>query len=455
MCQRLLLLLLLGTSVTQAHAVTRSEAVQRARDWVNAGLPYCQCPNFQWDSHGYCGGRASDPAWDPYRSDCSGLVSWAWGLPPPGRVTWTLAPYNNDVSSEIALADLRPGDALNTNEGGNEHVALFVEWAGTNVVHVIEESGWGTVAHDSWWNVTPVGNTLVSWAIWHPIRGHTVTEDCAAHCEGSEVVASDCSRGDCAVYGSNCVQDILGARCVFFACPALGVADACLPDGKTIVHCENGVPTSSGDCSLYAAYCSTQGSGVAHCTSIFCAAPSSKPVVHDTCGLQKDLLHCDATGIFQQELCPAGMTCSDFPSPHCTADAGCPDTGDTWTCRDGRALHCFNGSALKVFDCPASGQVCAVDGGTAQCVGGYAGNPTDAGVAPLDGGSGTAADGGSGSPVDAGAPADGGSAGQPADAGPVVVPGPAEPRGCSASGSDPGWAALGLTAAWTRRRRSR
>jgi len=445
---RLLLLTVLCLPVLPARAVTRSEAVQRARDWINAGIPYCQCPNFQWDSHGYCGGRASNPAWDPYRSDCSGLVSWAWGLPPPGRVTWTLAPYNNDVSYEVALADLLPGDALNTNEGGNEHVALFVEWAGTNVAHVIEESNWGTPAHDSWWNVTPVGNTLVSWATWHPIRGNTVTDDCAAHCEGSELVAADCGRGDCATYGANCVQDILGARCVFFACPALGAADACLPDGKTLIHCENGVPTSSGDCSAYAAYCSTRGSGVAHCTSVFCAPQGTKPVTHDTCGLQKDILHCDDTGVFQQELCPAGTACTVLPVPHCVADTGCPESGEAWRCGDGRAVHCLNGNAVDVFDCTASGQTCAVDGGAAQCVGGYAGNPADAGTSPGDAGSEL--------PVDAGEPpviaADGG-AGAP-DAGHGVVPGPAQP-GCSGAGGGLSLASLAVALALRSRRRGR
>jgi len=69
------LLLAAALAPTEAGALTRGQAMRRAQDWVDAALPYCQCPNFGYDRNGYCGGRRSHPEWDPYRSDCSGLVS--------------------------------------------------------------------------------------------------------------------------------------------------------------------------------------------------------------------------------------------------------------------------------------------------------------------------------------------------------------------------------------------
>ena len=103
------------------------EAVARAKEWVDAMVPYCQAPNHAKDYDTACSStctRPDVPDWDPYRSDCSGLVSWAWGLPAPGRTTATLAPYNTQVSHTIDAADLLPGDAINNDH----HTMVFVEW---------------------------------------------------------------------------------------------------------------------------------------------------------------------------------------------------------------------------------------------------------------------------------------------------------------------------------------
>ena len=65
--------------------VTRSEVIANAQQWVTAQLAYCQSANGQPDGDTSCSPtcqRESNPAWDPYRSDCSGFVSWAWELPP-------------------------------------------------------------------------------------------------------------------------------------------------------------------------------------------------------------------------------------------------------------------------------------------------------------------------------------------------------------------------------------
>ncbi|HMR04554.1 MAG TPA: SpoIID/LytB domain-containing protein, partial [Polyangiaceae bacterium] len=77
------------------------------------------------------------------------------------------------------------------------------------------------------------------------------------HCEGSKIVSA-CGKGDCAAYGANCVNDSLGIRCVSVFCPAKGKTKACIDDAK-IIDCNDGQPSPPGDCSAYAAYCSTAG----------------------------------------------------------------------------------------------------------------------------------------------------------------------------------------------------
>jgi hypothetical protein len=112
---------------TGDDAIVASDAIARADEWVKAKLPYCQSANHHADGDGACSpvcNRQDNSAWDPYRSDCSGLVSWAWGLPPPGRVTWEFAPFLSDITETIAAIDLEPGDAVNNHE----HVMLFKNW---------------------------------------------------------------------------------------------------------------------------------------------------------------------------------------------------------------------------------------------------------------------------------------------------------------------------------------
>lgn len=110
---------------------TNLEAVARAQQWVDVKLQYCWAPN-GGDNHAagnpvcerICRRRAH-PQWDPYRSDCSGLVSWSWGLAPPGLTTYAWPPNRDSgVVKAIPAADLRPGDAVNNDH----HVMLFKDW---------------------------------------------------------------------------------------------------------------------------------------------------------------------------------------------------------------------------------------------------------------------------------------------------------------------------------------
>jgi GH25 family lysozyme M1 (1,4-beta-N-acetylmuramidase) len=197
---------------------------------------------------------------------------------------------------------------------------------------------------------------------------------CDAHCEGSVIVDASCGRGDCAAYGSRCVDDALGARCAFyacpdtgdstvciddhtignchdgaistgdcaayasrctatggparcafFACPDVGDTTVCLPDGHTLGTCHDGA-ISTGDCAAYGALCSSTGADGAmvagHCASVFCvAAAGDTPVAHDTCLPNGQLVHCtDTGGLENAHDCAAGSTCVQ--------------TGTTGTCFD-------------------------------------------------------------------------------------------------------------------------
>jgi hypothetical protein len=123
---------------SSAAAISRSTIVTRGMDWVNAKLHYCQSAHGAYDGDSACWAwegpshrcdRESNAAWNAYRSDCSGFVTWAWGLPPVGDggyVTGNFAPFGNSFSHTINGSALEPGDALNKNT--NEHIILFKQW---------------------------------------------------------------------------------------------------------------------------------------------------------------------------------------------------------------------------------------------------------------------------------------------------------------------------------------
>ena len=95
----------LGGSLTQA------QIVQRAADWVADAVPYNDSTSHGW-SDGTVGG--------PYREDCSGLVSMAWGL--TSSLTSQTLP---SVSTVIPISQLQPGDALDYTA---EHALIFDQW---------------------------------------------------------------------------------------------------------------------------------------------------------------------------------------------------------------------------------------------------------------------------------------------------------------------------------------
>lgn len=115
----------------------RAEILRKAKRWADLGLGYSMSGTFE-----------------SYRTDCSGLVSMAWGLPAPGLTTDTM----DQVAHRIGKEDLLPGDVLvNTAPGAAGHTLIFAGW--TDASHTryfaYEESGgkgahFGTVPYPYW-----------------------------------------------------------------------------------------------------------------------------------------------------------------------------------------------------------------------------------------------------------------------------------------------------------------
>jgi hypothetical protein len=137
---------------SSASAIAGSSIVSRGMEWVNADLHYCQAAHgdvdydsscWAWEGPSHRCDRESNAAWNAYRSDCSGFVTWAWGLPAVGDggyVTSDFAPYDSSFSHTIDGSQLQPGDALNKTP--DEHIILFKQWvsAGRSAVFM-EEPG--------------------------------------------------------------------------------------------------------------------------------------------------------------------------------------------------------------------------------------------------------------------------------------------------------------------------
>ncbi|HEY6460671.1 MAG TPA: hypothetical protein VIY73_10990, partial [Polyangiaceae bacterium] len=123
---------------SSSDAISGSTIVSRGMEWVDAKLHYCQAARgdvdgdsscWAWEGSSHRCDRDSNSAWNAYRSDCSGFVTFAWGLPAVGDggyVTSEFAPYGTSFSHTIQGTDLEPGDALNKDP--DEHIILFKAW---------------------------------------------------------------------------------------------------------------------------------------------------------------------------------------------------------------------------------------------------------------------------------------------------------------------------------------
>ena len=146
------------TSQLQASTI-----VSRGMEWVNAELHYCQAPQgavdgdsscWAWEGAKHVCDRESNAAWNAYRSDCSGFVTWSWGLAANvhgtdgGYATGHFAPYNGApygestvVSHTVQGIDLQPGDALNkvVSSPSDGHIILFKQWVTKGVSALLME----------------------------------------------------------------------------------------------------------------------------------------------------------------------------------------------------------------------------------------------------------------------------------------------------------------------------
>ncbi len=251
----------LGTS---AAALTGADAISRAEQWVAAQLLYCQSPNHASDTidpacPAVCN-RTDNPAWDPYRSDCSGLVSWSWGLPPPGRTTYGFAPFATDITTAIAASSLAPGDAVNNSD----HVMLFKAWAGAQATF-IEEPGCSATpdyAHEFTSDVTLNGtqitvayNGMTFTAIHFDQLGPSCTDACA-NSPRVALAATPTGQGywiaDSAghVYPSGNARFFGDLTGVALAEPVVGVAASPTGGGYWMVAADGGV-FSFGDAGFH------------------------------------------------------------------------------------------------------------------------------------------------------------------------------------------------------------
>ncbi|MFA1551470.1 hypothetical protein [Actinomadura chokoriensis] len=101
----------------------RSEVIARAKTWnphSEDRVPYSQTRYHEG-----------------YRTDCSGFVSMALGLPKPGENTVGLT--SSRFTERIKMSELKKGDLVMDAEGSNttRHVVIFEKWANS--------------AHTSYW----------------------------------------------------------------------------------------------------------------------------------------------------------------------------------------------------------------------------------------------------------------------------------------------------------------
>lgn len=94
--------------------ITTAQIIARADDWISAEVPYSETA--AWEDSGTGG---------PYREDCSGFVSMAWGLT-SSLVTSTLPDVSSVISGDISgYTGFQAGDALDYTA---DHVVLFDSW---------------------------------------------------------------------------------------------------------------------------------------------------------------------------------------------------------------------------------------------------------------------------------------------------------------------------------------
>ena len=92
----------------------RAQIIARALVWVELGIPY-----------------DSREIRDGYRTDCSGFVSYAWGLKDDNGqpISPDTVALGNSYGIDISIKDIQAGDIINNKRPGDSgHTVLFVSW---------------------------------------------------------------------------------------------------------------------------------------------------------------------------------------------------------------------------------------------------------------------------------------------------------------------------------------
>ncbi|MEV5568943.1 hypothetical protein AB0L06_02760 [Spirillospora sp. NPDC052269] len=155
---------MLDCSTSSAASVTRDEALERAKVWVDENLAYDQ-------------GKCHSDENGSYRQDCSGFVSMAWHLP-HSYVTWDFDPADpafKNFTHAISWDELKPGDALVLNNANTEHIGLFAGWTdSSHTAYTVEaeaDESQGTISEKV------VRATDNYWKDFHPIRYNAITDE--------------------------------------------------------------------------------------------------------------------------------------------------------------------------------------------------------------------------------------------------------------------------------------
>ena len=162
--------------------ITRAQIIARAQDWVNNQIPYSQTEGWEDSATG-----------GPYRMDCSGFISMAWGLP-TSMVTSTLPQVATVTDGDISGdTNLNPGDALDYTA---DHAVLFDHWTDSS----------GDFAYDAEHTFGQVTNQSTDSVYSSTLEGYPISYFEALEYNNLTAVAAATSPSIAAVAGSGYVE---------------------------------------------------------------------------------------------------------------------------------------------------------------------------------------------------------------------------------------------------------
>ncbi|MEO7108870.1 MAG: hypothetical protein ABI183_00415 [Polyangiaceae bacterium] len=178
-----------ATSST-GQSVSTNDIMARAQEWVNDGVPYCGGVRGGTDE--ICGGTCDRPsaAWNDFRSDCSGFVSWCWQImDDPATSEYVSDRGGSQGWHTIAIDDLQAGDAIVTDG----HIKLFSSFSGSSALDIFEEYDCGEVARETVQGFSRSGDSIYisgDSRTYHPIRRNDVDGPSTAPPSAPAVVES-------------------------------------------------------------------------------------------------------------------------------------------------------------------------------------------------------------------------------------------------------------------------